>query len=122
MQFNLVKSSGIVIRSFEAGELRVNDQVITTPVILTPNEIIADWSPPGIAELSIADFQPALDQDPAIILFGTGRAQHFPATALITHIMQAGIGFEVMDTAAACRTFNVLVGEQRRVVAALLID
>ncbi len=122
MQFNLEKGSGIVIRSFVAGELRVNDQTFTTPVILTTDEIIADWSPPGIAELSIADFQPALDRSPAIILFGTGSAQHFPPTALITDIMRAGIGFEVMDTAAACRTFNVLAGEQRQVVAALLID
>lgn len=111
-----------MIRSFVAGELRINDQAFTAPVIVTTDEIIADWSPPGIAEMSIADFQPALDRDPAIILFGTGSAQHFPATTLITDIMRAGIGFEVMDTAAACRTFNVLAGEQRRVVAALLID
>jgi uncharacterized protein len=122
MQLNLEPGSGIVVRSFVAGELRVNDQAFTAPVIVTTDEIIADWSPPGIAEMSIADFQPALDRDPAIILFGTGSVQRFPATTLITDIMRAGIGFEVMDTAAACRTFNVLAGEQRRVVAALLID
>lgn len=122
MQFNLEQGSGIVIRSFVAGELRVNDQTFTAPVILTTEEIIADWSPPGIAAMRMADFQPALDRDPAIILFGTGSAQHFPANTLITDIMRAGIGFEVMDTAAACRTFNVLSGELRRVVAALLID
>ncbi len=122
MQFNLEQGSGIVIRSFVAGELRVNNQTFTAPVILTTEEIIADWSPPSIAAMRMADFQPALDRDPAIILFGTGSAQHFPANTLITDIMRAGIGFEVMDTAAACRTFNVLSGELRRVVAALLID
>jgi uncharacterized protein len=122
MQFDLEKSSGIVIRSFEAGKLRVNNQTYTTPVILTRDEVIADWSLPDFAELSIADFRLALDMNPEVILFGTGQVQRFPAIPLMTEIMRAGIGIEVMDTAAACRTFNVLVGERRNVVAALIID
>lgn len=121
MQLDLEKNSGIYIRSFSPGELRVNDQVINDPVILTPDEIIVDWSPPAIDALSITDFAAALAIAPEVVLFGTGTHQVFPPTTLMTDIMRQGTGFEVMATAAACRTFNVLASEGRRVTAALLI-
>jgi len=121
MQFDLEINRGIFIRSFEPGELLVGDRSITGPVILTPDEIIDDWCPPPITELSIADFAAALAARPELILFGAGRTQAFPPLALMTDVMRNGVGFEAMDTAAACRTFNVLAGENRRVVAALLI-
>jgi len=121
MQLNREQNIGIVIRSIAAGEIRVNDQVIDRPVILTPDKIFADWTPPPIDELSITDFEPALAIEPEVILFGTGDVQTFPAIALITDIMRRGVGFEIMATSAACRTFNVLAGEGRRVVAALLL-
>jgi uncharacterized protein len=121
MQLELDKSDGVVIRSFDEGELHINDLVVTTHVIVTPEEIIGEWSPPSIDEIGIADFQAALDLNPEVILFGTGMQQRFPAGELITEILRKGIGFEIMDTRAACRTFNVLTSEYRRVVAALLV-
>lgn len=121
MQLDLEKASGIVIRSFSAGRLQVNDQLIDHHVILSADEIISEWSPAGVENLSITDFAMALECRPEVILFGSGVAQRFPDTQLITDIMRQGIGFEIMDTAAACRTFNVLATEQRRVVAALLV-
>lgn len=121
MQLDLDKNSGIFIRSFQPGELRVGDVTVNRPVILTPQEIVADWSPPAIEALSITDFGRALAVDPEVILFGTGSTQTFPPTGLITDIMRRGIGFEAMATAAACRTFNVLASEGRRVVAALIV-
>lgn len=121
MQLDLEKNSGIFIRSFSPGELRVNDQVITGPVILTPEDIIVDWCPPAIDALSITDFAAALAIKPELVLFGTGDRQTFPPTTLVTDIMRAGVGFEAMGTAAACRTFNVLCSEGRRVAAALIV-
>ncbi|NND36093.1 MAG: Xcc1710-like domain-containing protein [Gammaproteobacteria bacterium] len=121
MQLDREQNVGIVIRSIAAGEIHINDQVIDGPVVLTPEEIFADWTPPPIDELSIADFEPALAIEPEVILFGTGEVQIFPAIALITDIMRRGVGFEIMATPAACRTFNVLAGEGRRVAAALLL-
>ena len=121
MQLDLEKHSGIFIRSFRPGELRIGDDVIERPVILSPEQIVADWSPAPIAELSIADFDLALATEPEVILFGTGAAQVFPPTELISGILRTGIGFEVMDTRAASRTFNVLASEGRRVVAALIV-
>ncbi|MGI9341672.1 MAG: Mth938-like domain-containing protein [Gammaproteobacteria bacterium] len=121
MQFNLEAGSGIVIRSYSPGELRVNDRLIGGPVILTQAGEISDWAPPGIAELGLADFATALAAEPEVIVFGSGETHAFPPTALITAIMRSGIGFEAMATAAACRTFNVLAAEGRRVAAALMV-
>lgn len=121
MQLNLDENSGIAIRSYSPGELRVNDRVINGPVILTLGAGIAEWAPPGIDALRIVDFDAVLATQPEVIVFGSGATHTFPPTALITEIMRAGIGFEAMATGAACRTFNVLAAEGRRVAAALIV-
>jgi uncharacterized protein len=59
--------------------------------------------------------------EPEVVLLGTGPRQHFPEASFAARFLRANVGFEVMDTGAACRTFNVLVAEQRRVVAVLLL-
>ena len=122
MQLNLENSAGIVIRSYSAGELWLGENRLSGPLIVTTSAVHSDWNPGDIETLSIADFEPVLRHDPEVILFGTGPTQLFPPLALISGIMQRGVGFEVMDTGAACRTFNVLNSEGRRVVAALLLD
>ena len=81
----------------------------------------AGWTPRPIAELTLEDFAAALDLGPELILFGTGETHRFPSNHLTTAIMTRGVGFETMTTAAACRTYNVLAAEDRRVVAALLV-
>jgi uncharacterized protein len=121
MELELENRIGLSIRSFSEGEICIDNRVLTSHVILTSEKIIAEWSPPPIEELSIADFQLILDQEPEVIVFGTGITQRFPNGAVTTGILRQGIGFEVMGTAAACRTFNVLVSEYRNVVAALLV-
>jgi len=122
MKFTPDSGQGNMIESFEHGEIRLRGRIIHSNAIISHDQIFPDWHVPTIEELSIADFQPALDLHPEIILFGTGIKQHFPSIALMTEIMQAGIAIEVMKTSAACRTFNVLIGEQRMVVAALLVE
>jgi uncharacterized protein len=122
MKFTPDSSQGNVIQSFTPGEIRLRDQIIQSNVIISHDQLLTDWNPPALEALSIADFQPALDLRPDIILFGTGRVQRFPSISLMTEIMRAGVAIEVMQTDAACRTFNVLIGENRAAVAALLID
>ncbi len=122
MKLSAESGSGNVIRSFRPGELRLTEQTFDVHVILSATKIIRDWKPAAFSELSIADFEPAIALGPEIILFGTGEQQRFPDNALMTEIMRQGIAFEVMDTSAACRTFNVLVSEFREVVAALLVQ
>jgi len=121
MLLNREQGIGNIIRSFSAGELRINDTIFTDHVILSADAIIENWVPANIADLSIADFAQAISAAPEVILFGTGIRQTFPPGALMTDIMRQGIGFEVMDTGAACRTFNVLAAERRNVIAALLL-
>ncbi len=122
MQFARDESSSIQIRSYVAGELRVGQTILTAPAILSPSKIHENWSPPEVGSMSIRDFAIAMTEQPEVILLGTGPQQIFPRLTLISAVMQQGIGFEFMDTAAACRTFNVLASEGRRVVAALLLN
>lgn len=122
MQLDREPSAGVFIRSFRPGTLRLADREIRSAVILTATEVITAWSPPDIGVMSIDDFTLALEREPELLLLGTGTRQLFPAPEIGVQIMRAGIGFEVMDTRAACRTFNVLAAEGRRVMAALLLD
>jgi len=121
MQLNRETGSGNLIRSYSVGELRINDAIFTNNVIVSADDIIENWSPANISELSIADFSAAIRSRPELIIFGTGATQIFPPGHVMTDILRQGIGFEVMDTAAACRTFNVLAGEHRRIAAALML-
>jgi uncharacterized protein len=122
MKFTADSASGNVIRSYSQGEIKIGADIIHNNVIVSQNQIILDWDPPAISQLSIADFEPALELKPEIILFGTGVRQQFPDIALLTEIMRSGTAIEVMQTSAACRTFNILIGEFRAVVATLLIE
>ncbi|MDG2154551.1 MAG: Mth938-like domain-containing protein [Gammaproteobacteria bacterium] len=119
MQLTLDKD--IVIQSWSPGQLSVNDTLITCNCLIHGKQVFKHWQPAPLGEMMRDDFAAALELKPEIILLGTGATQLFPSIELITLIMQQGIAFEVMDTAAACRTFNVLNGESRSVVAALLV-
>ena len=110
-----------VIRGYGPGELRINDEVFRTTVIVAPNAIRAAPSVSNAAELDAAHVALLLELRPEVVLIGTGQRQVFPAPAFGVEFLKAGIGFEAMDTGAACRTFNVLVGEQRLVVALLIV-
>jgi uncharacterized protein len=122
MRFAQESSSGInVIRAYGGGELRVNDATYRGAVILSASTLLSE---PGIQKLDdlIAIQMPkVLALEPELVLLGTGAVQVFPPASFGTQFLRAGIGFEVMDTGAACRTFNVLVGERRRAVAILLV-
>ncbi|MEC9375502.1 MAG: Mth938-like domain-containing protein [Pseudomonadota bacterium] len=121
MKLTADHSDGNTIRSYSNGEIRIMEQLIDTNVIITKDTILTEWKPVAFDELDLIDFRLAIELAPEIILFGTGKKQRFPSIALITKILHKGIAFEVMDTAVACQTFNVLIGEQRKVAAALIV-
>lgn len=122
MKLDREQGPGHLIRGFAAGRILIGSETFSSPLILTAERIIADWSPPGVQQLSRADLQRVLDLDPDVILLGTGLRQLFPPATLTTEILRQGVGLEIMNTAAACRTFNVLASEYRRVAAALFIE
>lgn len=110
-----------VIRAYAPGRINVSDTLISRSFILSPERVIENWPPQQHTEITLAHLQVALDLKPEILIIGTGPALHFPAAEIMADIQRRGIGLEVLDTSAACRTYNVLVSENRNVVAALLM-
>jgi len=100
----------------------VNHEKYTKNLILLPESIIHEWTEATLDTLSEADMQVLLGLGTEIILLGTGKRLRFPPGALLRPFAPARIGLEVMDLQAACRTYNILAAEGRKVAAALLFD
>jgi uncharacterized protein len=88
---------------------------------LSAASVIDDANIDNLDDLIAFGLTRTLALEPELVLLGTGARQIFPAASFGAQFLRAGIGFEVMDSSAACRTFNVWVGEQRRVAAMLLV-
>jgi uncharacterized protein len=110
-----------LIRSYAPGEIRINDQIFHDALIVAPSSIAPGPALTEAGELTAAHAADIIALAPELVLVGTGRRQVFPPAEFGAQFLRAGIGFEVMDSGAACRTFNVLVTEERRVVALLLV-
>lgn len=115
-------NSELLIRSYGDGIITIGSQQYARSLILTPDRLVDDWRPQQVAELLREDFTPILELQPEVLVLGTGTTLKFPSPALTARLLQTGTGVEVMDTAAACRTYNILLSEQRHVVAALLAN
>ena len=109
------------LRSADGVLARVNELELRRSFLLSPDRLVEDWRPRAIGELEPADMDAVLALEPALVLLGSGASLRFPAPAVLARCLTRGIGIEVMDNAAAARTFNLLAGEGRRVVAAFLI-
>lgn len=122
MRFTLdIDANKHFIKSYGPGWIKVNDQEIRRSLIVAPDRLVTGWPPQSFAELEEAHFEAIAQLEPEIALLGTGSRQRFPRPRLIQALLGRGVGVEVMDTAAACRTYNVIMLEGRRVVAALLM-
>ena len=120
MKFHLSTPSGNVVTGFGPGWVRVGLHEYRSGIVQTP-DTVTPWAPSGVDALTEKDFEDLLAHAPEIVLLGTGGTLRFPHPRLTHAIAEAGIGLEVMDTPAACRTFNILAGEGRKVVAALIV-
>ncbi|POZ62138.1 Mth938-like domain-containing protein [Chromobacterium alticapitis] len=101
------------------GHVLINAQRHDGNLIVSADKIVA-WAPPDFSSLAVEHFEALLAYKPEVVLFGSGKNQRFAHPRLYAALTQAGIGMECMDTQAACRTFNILLAEDRRVLAALL--
>jgi uncharacterized protein len=110
-----------LIRSYAPGEIKINDQVFRVPLIVGASTLEPGPAVSSASELTAGHSAAIIALKPEIVLLGSGARQIFPAAEFAAQFLRAGIGFEVMDTGAACRTFNVLVAELRDVVALLLL-
>ncbi len=109
------------IRAYEPGWIQVNDTTYETSVMLMPDGLSTAPAAESFEQLTRDDLQPAIDWQPELLLLGTGATQRFPERTLMRALIASGIGFEAMTTAAACRTFNLLMSEDRRAAALLLL-
>lgn len=110
-----------LVHSYAVGEVHVAGEVLRGSCLISRDQLVRKWRPRSIAQLTMDDLEAVLALEPEIVLLGSGMRQCFPDPHLPAMLMSRGIGCEVMDTGAACRTYNVLVSEHRRVVAALLL-
>ncbi len=103
------------------GYIAVNHQPISDAVIVMPEKLIKPWIVGDFLTLTMDDFASIIELQPELVVFGAGQVFRFPHASIMATFAKAKIGFEVMDTPAACRTYNVLASEGRRVAAALLV-
>ena len=121
MKFTLESPTAVTIRSVSDREIRIGEQRFAGTVALSAEGILEGWECKSLESLTIDDFQLLLESRPEVVVLGTGGTHVIPPRELMFAFARQGIGFEVMDTRAAARTFNVLVGEGRKVAALLYL-
>ena len=120
MKLHLARDAGLqLFSSYGAGFVAVNGVRYEKCVVVSP-QAVSEWIVAGFDALTVADFAFIDTLKPEIVILGTGAAQRFPVRELMRALAAAGIGVEIMDSRAACRTYNILATEGRKVVAAIL--
>lgn len=123
MKFSEADSGdGHLIQEYEPGRILIDGKSHRKGLILTPGRILAGWGPADPADLSEDHIQALVELDPQVIVIGTGQRQVFPDPAVYAAAMRCGVGVEIMDTGAACRTYNIVMAEGRRIAAGLIVD
>jgi len=107
------------IDAYDAEFFVINDTRVSGSVVVTPHQLLRDWSPERVDDLDAESLYPVLELAPEVVLLGTGRTQRFPDPSLFAMLAEHHVGMEVMDTPAACRTYNILVADGRTVAAIL---
>jgi len=112
---------GHFIEGYGPGRIVIDGRGYAASLIVSPEHIVTDWGPTSVNELSELHLAPLLALSPQVVVIGTGERQVFPDPRLYFSLVTQGIGVEIMDTGAACRTYNILMAEGRRVAAGLII-
>jgi uncharacterized protein len=121
MQLNLERPDyQYFLRGADGTGALVNDRRIHRSFLIAPNALVEDWPVRDAGAMDPTDLDSLLALNPELVVLGTGAQQRFPSAAVMAACLQRGIGIEVMTNAAAARTYSVLAGEGRRVVAGFL--
>ena len=118
------KSNAPTINAHGPGWIEVNGEKHTQSLVVSSLDGVASWTwdPKHFSELNARAFEALAQDGVELVILGCGKKQQFPPAALLTPLITKGIGLESMDTLAACRTYNILASEGRKVFAALLIE
>jgi uncharacterized protein len=111
----------LFVRNVGTGSVVLADRVLTESFLLATDRVIEDWPVQDASELDAAHVEALLSLQPEVVILGTGLKQIFPAAAFMVGFLRNGVGIEVMDNAGAARTYNLLAGEGRRVVAGFIL-
>ena len=123
MKFTLDSpGSELVFSDYTDHSVTINDQKLINSLIVFPDELQSEWATRSVTDLTIEHFETILQRRPDIVILGTGTRQQFPNTDLRRQLAANGLQLEVMDNAAACRTYNLLVSEDRDVGAGIIIE
>jgi len=122
MKLHLTQGAGSnLITGYGENWVELNTQRYTSSLIVLPDQIISNWQVTDFASLTPKHFEKLAELKPEVVILGTGKKHQFIHPRLSQSLTELGIGVECMDTAAACRTYNFLVAEERKIIAALII-
>jgi uncharacterized protein len=122
MKFTQQSPAGInLIRRYGADFVVIGDEEVRRSCLVSAAALVRDWPPRGLDELGTGHLAAIFELAPEVVVLSTGATQKFPRAALRAEFATRRIGLEVMEVGAACRTYNVLVGEERKVVGAILL-
>lgn len=122
MQFTQQSPAGAhLIRRYGADFVVIDDEEIRRSCLVSAATLVRDWAPRSVEELTIEHVAPIFEFAPEVVVLSTGASQKFPRAALRAEFATRRIGLEVMEVGAACRTYNVLVAEERKVIGAILL-
>lgn len=122
MKFQPDRSHALTISGYGPGWVGIEADKITHSLIISSSGLRQEWNCSRFEDLSAEHFAPLALLDAELVIFGSGQRNRFPPAVWLQPLMAKRIGLESMDTQAACRTYNILAGEGRRVVAALLLE
>ncbi|WP_423934236.1 Mth938-like domain-containing protein [Comamonas sp. 23] len=122
MKFQPDKSDTLTITGYGPGWLAVDQQSYAYSLVVGSNGTLQRWDCARFEDLGPAHFAQLAEADVETVIFGSGNRLRFPSPAWLAPLIAKRIGFETMDTPAACRTYNVLAGERRKVLLAVLLE
>jgi len=122
MKFTQQSPAGAnLIRRYGADFIVIGEEEIRRSCLVSAATLTRDWPPHSVEELTVAHLAPIFELAPEVVVLSTGAAQKFPRAALRAEFATRRIGLEIMEVGAACRTYNVLVSEERQVLGAILL-
>jgi uncharacterized protein len=121
VKFTLEPGAPNLIRGYSDSEVRIGERTVRGSCIVTADTLITQWEPQSFAQLEAAHLEALLALNPELVVLGSGPTQQFVRGEIRALLSSRGVGLEVMQLGAACRTFNVLVQEERRVAAGLFL-
>lgn len=109
------------IQAYHEDAISINGRRFEQSLVVAPQHLQPEWPVDSMEQLSAEQLQKLVDLQPEVIIIGTGKQIRFPHPEVYAHVVQQGVGIEFMDSGAACRTYNVLLSEDRAVVAAIIL-